>query len=73
VAGVPGMVAGVIRHLHALRKMKRDGGWIHTLLEEAENERIHLMIFLELKRPSFIFRTLVAITQGIFFNIFFLG
>jgi Alternative oxidase len=22
---------------------KRDSGWIHTLLEEAENERMHLM------------------------------
>ena len=25
-------------------------GWIHTLLEEAENERMHLMTFLELRR-----------------------
>lgn len=67
------MVAGVIRHLRALRMMKRDGGWIHTLLEEAENERIHLMIFLELKRPSWLFRALVTITQGVFFNVFFFG
>jgi hypothetical protein len=22
---------------------RRDSGWIHTLLEEAENERMHLM------------------------------
>lgn len=22
---------------------RRDGGWIHTLLEEAENERMHLL------------------------------
>jgi ubiquinol oxidase len=27
VAGVPGMVGGMIRHLHSLRKMKRDNGW----------------------------------------------
>lgn len=33
-----GMVAGAVRHLHSLRLMKGDGGWIHTLLEEAENE-----------------------------------
>lgn len=42
VAGVPGFVAGMHRHLRALRLMKRDNGWIHTLLEEAENERVHL-------------------------------
>jgi len=35
VAGVPGMVAGMLRHLHSLRRMKRDNGWIETLLEEA--------------------------------------
>ena len=39
-AGVPGMVAGMLRHLHSLRRMERDHGWIHTMLEEAENERM---------------------------------
>ena len=39
IAGVPGMVAGMLRHLRSLRLMQRDNGWIHTLLEEAENER----------------------------------
>ena len=32
VAGVPGMVAAMVRHLHSLRMMRRDHGWIHTLL-----------------------------------------
>lgn len=27
VAGVPGMVAGMLRHLRSLRTMKRDNGW----------------------------------------------
>ena len=27
VAGVPGMVAGSLRHLRSLRQMKRDNGW----------------------------------------------
>ena len=27
VAGVPGMMGGMIRHFHSLRKMKRDNGW----------------------------------------------
>ena len=33
VAGVPGFAAGMIRHLSSLRKMERDHGWIHTLIE----------------------------------------
>lgn len=27
IAGVPGMVAGMMRHLHSLRRMTRDNGW----------------------------------------------
>lgn len=27
IAGVPGMVGGMLRHLRSLRKMKRDNGW----------------------------------------------
>ena len=47
VAGVPGMVAGMWQHLRSLRGMKHDSrGWIKTLLAEAENERMHLMIFI---------------------------
>lgn len=46
VAGVPGMVGGIVRHLKSLRSMNHDNGWIHNLLEEAENERTHLFIFL---------------------------
>ena len=45
VVGVPGFAAAMIRHLQSLRRMQRDNGWIHTLLEEAENERMHLMTF----------------------------
>ena len=73
VAGVPGMVAGMLRHMHSLRSMERDHGWIHTLLEEAENERMHLLTFMELRQPGLIFRISVLIAQGIFFNLFFLS
>jgi threonyl-tRNA synthetase len=43
--------------------MDRDHGWIHTLLEEAENERMHLLTFLKLRRPGLIFRLTVVLTQ----------
>lgn len=73
VAGVPGMVAGMLRHMRSLRRMQRDWGWIHTLLEEAENERMHLMTAIQLKQPSWAFRMCVIGAQGIFFNAFFVG
>ena len=63
VAGVPGFAAAMIRHLQSLRRMQRDNGWIHTLLEEAENERMHLMTFLQLRNPGPILRAGVALTQ----------
>ena len=64
-------VGGAVRHLHSLRLMKRDNGWIHTLLEEAENERMHLLTFIQLRQPGVVFRTAVLFTQGIVFNAFF--
>ena len=32
IAGVPGMIAGMQRHLRSLRTLERDHGWIHHLL-----------------------------------------
>ena len=52
VAGVPGMVGGMARHLRSLRVLERDKGWIHQLLEEADNERFHLFFFLNIKQPK---------------------
>jgi hypothetical protein len=73
IAGVPGMVAATLRHLKSLRLMRRDSGWIHTLLEEAENERMHLMTFFTLRDPGIALRALVLAAQGVFYNIFFLS
>ena len=56
IAAVPGMVAGMFNHLKALRRMKDDEGWIRELLDEAENERMHLMIFLDIAKPSWVER-----------------
>lgn len=73
VAGVPGMVAGMLRHLRSLRTMERDNGWIYTLLEEAENERMHLMTFMEIRKATPALRGLVFIGQGVMFNVLFLS
>lgn len=52
VAAVPGMVGGLLQHLKALRRIRDDEGWIRTLLDEAENERMHLMTFIEIAKPT---------------------
>ncbi|KAL8570154.1 hypothetical protein ACOMHN_030951 [Nucella lapillus] len=70
VAGVPGMVAAMMRHMMSLRRLQRDYGWIHTLLEEAENERMHLMTALQLKQPTLLFRMFVIGSQGVFVTMF---
>jgi ubiquinol oxidase len=72
VAAVPGMVAGTLLHLRALRRMESDQGWIRVLLDEAENERMHLMTFVEIARPSQLERLLVLLAQGSFYNLYFL-
>ncbi len=72
VAAVPGMVGGMLNHLKSLRRMQDDRGWIKTLLDEAENERMHLMTFIAVAQPNWFERTLVLLVQGAFFNCFFL-
>ena len=72
VAAVPGMVGGMLQHLKSLRRITDDNGWIKTLLDEAENERMHLMAFIEIAKPSKLERLLILIVQGVFFNLFFL-
>lgn len=70
IAAVPGMVAGMFNHLKALRRMKDDEGWIRELLDEAENERMHLMIFLDIAKPSWLERLIVLLGQGVFIVVY---
>ena len=72
VAGVPGMVAGVWMHFKSLRKMKAGyGEQIREMLSEAENERMHLMFFIEIAKPNIIERFIVLSSQLIF-GVFYL-
>lgn len=72
VAAVPGMVGGLWQHLTALRKMRDDEGWIRILLDEAENERMHLMTFIEIAQPNWFERFLVVMVQFFFYHAYFL-
>lgn len=71
VAAVPGMVGATLTHLRALRRMEDDKGWIRTLMEEAENERMHLMTFIEVAQPSAFERGLILAVQWVFYLGFF--
>ena len=66
VAAVPGMVAGMLLHLKSLRKMQDDKGWIKILLDEAANERMHLMTFIKIAKPTFVERLIIMMAQFIF-------
>ncbi|MEL7030594.1 MAG: alternative oxidase, partial [Pseudomonadota bacterium] len=71
VAAVPGMVGGLLQHLKSLRHIRDDEGWIRELLDEAENERMHLMTFIQIAQPSVVERALIMGAQAIFYNFYF--
>jgi ubiquinol oxidase len=71
VAAVPGMVGATINHLKCLRRMCDDKGWIRTLMDEAENERMHLMTFIEVAKPTPFERLVILGVQWVFYLGFF--
>jgi ubiquinol oxidase len=71
VAAVPGMVGATLTHLKCLRRMCDDKGWIRTLMDEAENERMHLMTFIEVARPTAFERFVILAVQWVFYLAFF--
>ena len=72
IAGVPGMVAGMWLHLKSLRQMKTGyGPIIRELLAEAENERMHLMFFIEIAQPNLFERLIVLFAQAVFWVFYF--
>ena len=71
VAAVPGMVGATLNHLKSLRRMQDDRGWIRILMDEAENERMHLMTFIEVCKPTAFERFTVIVAQCFFYVFFF--
>ena len=72
IAGVPGMVAGMWMHFKSLRSMKVGyGKHIREMLAEAENERMHLMFFIEIAKPNIFERSLVLFSQFLFGAFYF--
>jgi ubiquinol oxidase len=71
VAAVPGMVGATLQHLRSLRAMRGRADMVRVLMEEAENERMHLMAFVAICQPTLFERLLILLAQGLFFNFFF--
>jgi ubiquinol oxidase len=71
VAAVPGMVGGLLQHLRAIRHIRDDQGWIKELIDEADNERMHLMTFIKIAQPSRLERVLIMVAQAVFYNLYF--
>ncbi|KAL3937024.1 MAG: hypothetical protein SGBAC_007778 [Bacillariaceae sp.] len=63
IAAVPGFIAAITRHFKSLRNMEKDGGLLHLFLEEANNERMHLLSFIKMKNPGTLFRGSVVVSQ----------
>src|SRR3569832_558656 len=71
VAAVPGLVGATLNHLKCLRRMCDDRGWIKTLMDEAENARMHLMTFIEVAKPTLFERFVILGVQWVFYLAFF--
>ncbi|XP_044503926.1 ubiquinol oxidase 2, mitochondrial-like [Mangifera indica] len=73
VVTVPAMVGGMMLHCKSLSKFEHSGGWIKALWEEAENERMHLITFMEVAKPRWYERALLLPIQGVIFIAYSLG
>lgn len=65
VAGIPGFVAAMNRHFRSLRTFTRDGGMLNMFLDEANNERMHLLSFVRMRDPGIFMRTTVLASQAV--------
>ncbi len=72
IAAVPGLIGGFFQHLKSLRFIRDDHHWIKTLLDEAENERMHLLIYSEISKPTRFERLMIITLQFFFSAIYFL-
>ena len=64
------MVGATLTHVRALRTRADDRGRVRALLAEAENERMHLMTFVEMYRPGLVERLAIMAAQGAAYLVF---
>jgi ubiquinol oxidase len=73
IAGVPGLVNAAMTHIRCLRRMEPDHGWIQRSLEEMQNERMHLMVFVEIAKPYWFERAAILVAQAGFLALYTLA
>ena len=73
ISAVPGFMGAMCRHLKSLRTLKKDYGWINHLISEADNERMHLFMFLGMTTPSAILKVYLFGVQFMFSSLFFVS
>lgn len=71
IASIPGIIGALFHHLKSLRLIKDDRGWIQTLLDEAENERMHLLVYSSIVQPTRLERFLIIVVQFFFAILYF--
>ena len=72
VAAIPGMAAAWLLHLRCLRRIKDDEGWIRKLYDEAENEKMHLLVYIQIGKPNYFERFAIYLIQICFTPFYFL-
>lgn len=72
IAPIPGLVVGTAKYFKNLSSMKVDRALTHFMLEESENERTHLFLWLNYNKSTYLSRMFIAFKQIAFYNVFFL-
>lgn len=70
ISGVPRVIASFVRHLKAIFYKQHDSGAYHHLIQEEENERMHLFLWLTITNAGIFVKTSIALYQ-VFFAFFF--
>lgn len=63
MAAIPGMIGALVLHLRLTRRLDRQEGGVEALVQEARNERFHLLVFSTIARPVWWERGLIRLGQ----------
>ncbi|MEO8125825.1 MAG: alternative oxidase [Bryobacteraceae bacterium] len=66
IAAVPGMIGALLIQLRSARRLSSDHGMVRALVSEAENERMHLLVFRQIAIPLWWELAVIKIGQLVF-------
>lgn len=73
LAMTPLFAASIVRYWRSLGGLRQDKGWVHALLDDSENERMHLTNWMMVKRPNLMMRAFVLAQQAFYVPMFMFG